>query len=138
MNQRIDRGMIPAFLSEPHRGLTTPIGSTKSISPRWTPESRTKRVLSAVEALPRLAAELGLSATDVELLPGSPATIAFTSDGQLRGMVVLPLDEGEALRLLGFPPLKTPDLSADQLWEESRQLDASSPEDSLDEFPVWL
>jgi hypothetical protein len=128
MNEHTSR-RVPAFLNAEHRGLET----RTATSPRavWTPSRDTRKALSVAEALPRLAAQIGLSAGPegaVEILPGTPTTIAFTAGGKLRGMVVLPADRGEARRLLGFPPVATADVAADELWEESRQYEVPTPE----------
>ena len=128
---------VPAFLSDSHRGLERCPHGTPQVLRGWAPTPGTRKVVSAVAALPKLAAELGLSATDIEILPGSPTTIAFTSNGKLSGMVVLPGDGEDVRRLLGFPEMTTRDPLTDQLWEEQRILDATTPESALDEFPVW-
>ena len=125
---------VPAFLSESHRGLESQHTSDSKSLPPWTPPLGTRKALSVLEAVPRLTAQIGLSAgpdSGVEILPGSPATIVFTSGGKLRGMVVLPMDNDEARAFLGFPPITTIDLVADQLWEESREV--PTPESFLDE-----
>ena len=123
---------VPAFLSESHRGLEVQHTSDSKSLPPWTPPLGTRKALSVLEAVPRLTAQIGLSAgpdSGVEILPGSPATIVFTSGGKLRGMVVLPMDNDEARVFLGFPPTTTTDLATDQLWEEQREV--SSPETLL-------
>jgi len=127
---------VPAFLSAEHRGLETQPSSSPRTLPSWAPSSSTRRALSVAEALPRLAAQIGLSTGPegaVEILPGSPTTIAFTAGGKLRGMVVLPADRGETRELLGFPPVTTTDVLTDQLWEEQR--DVPTPESLLSE--IW-
>jgi hypothetical protein len=114
---------VPAFLGAEHRGLET----RTATNPRavWAPSRDTRRALSVAEALPRLAAQIGLSTGPqgaVEILPGTPTTIAFTAGGTLRGIVVLPADHGEARELLGFPPVATTDLVVERLWEEAREV----------------
>jgi len=122
---------VPAFLGAEHRGLETRTATNLGAAPTWTPSRDTRKAISVAEALPRLAAQIGLSTGPqgaVEILPGTPTTIAFTAGGKLRGIVVLPTDHGEARRLLGFPPVVTADVAADELWEESRQYEVPTPE----------
>jgi hypothetical protein len=130
MNDHTSR-RVPAFLNAEHRGLETHRTAIPRAVPTWTPSQDTRKALSVAEALPRLAAQIGLSTGTegaVEILPGTPTTIAFTSGGKLRGIVVLPADHGEARELLGFPPVVTTDVMADELWEESRQYEVPTPE----------
>ena len=126
---------VPAFLSDNHRGLLTRRTTTSRNLPTWTPSLGTRKALSALEAVPKLTAQIGLSAgvdSEVEILPGSPTTVVITSGGQLRGMVVLHMDGDEARALLGFPPITTADLAIDQLWEEQREV--ATPESILAEL----
>ena len=126
---------VPAFLSDNHRGLSTQPTTTSRNLLSWTPSLGTRKALSALEAVPKLTAQIGLTAgpdSEVEILPGSPTTIIFSSGGQLRGMVVLHMDGDEARALLGFPPITTTDLVIDQLWEEQREV--ATPESILAEL----
>ena len=124
MNHHTSR-RVPAFLNAEHRGLETHRSTIPRTVPNWTPSQDTRKALSVAEALPRLAAQIGLSTGTkgaVEILPGTPTTIAFTAGGTLRGIVVLPADHGEARELLGFPPVATTDLVVERLWEEAREV----------------
>ena len=54
----------------------------------FTPARETRSILSALEAVPRLTADIGLataarSDAHVEILPGEPTMIAFSAGGQL-------------------------------------------------------
>ena len=91
-------------------------------------------ILAVISALPRLAAELAFrmaSRADarVELLPGGPATLVFTTDGRLQGLFVLPMTEGRARQLLGRarPPR---DAFVERAYEQHRAPTAT-PEDRL-------
>ena len=82
-------------------------------------------VLDAVEILPRLGAEIGFAVAGqadgkVEILPGSPAALAFISRGRLQGLVMAPMSEDALRRVIGLSV--TPrDRAADLLWELDRR-----------------
>lgn len=73
--------------------------------------------------VPRLVAELNFVAvqrdTCTELLPGSPATIALSRDGNLVALLVMSSEE-QARSLLGLP-YQQRDRRADALWELDRR-----------------
>jgi hypothetical protein len=130
----------PAFLSS-SRGFVPSPAPQKSLR-GWTPPAEVRRVEGLVETLPKLTASLGLALATradvkVEVLPGTPTTVAYSSGGQLCGLLVLPADGDEVSRLIGLPAVQTSDLVADRLWEESRQADALTPESFLDDFASW-
>jgi len=105
--------------------------------PDWSPERNADKALGF---LPRLTAEIGFAMTglddvSVEVLPGTPTTVAFSAEGKLVSLMVLPLDEDHARKLLGNPPISTPDLAIDQLWEEQREV--PTPERLLLDLPAW-
>lgn len=90
-----------------------------------SPDSRTKTVLTALAALPSLAADLGMKVAahpdgQVELLAGQPSTVVFHAEGRVRGVFVLPIDEQTARKWLGMPAPQQRDRPADRLWEEDR------------------
>ncbi len=122
----------PAFLSSTHRGLDTPAEKIASTHQRWTPRPGDRQVVKAIDAISKLTAQLGLCAiasdTTIEVLPGTPATVALVSKGKLMGLVVLSVDENEARRTLGLPVMTTRDIAADALFEEQREI---SPPDVL-------
>jgi hypothetical protein len=130
----------PAFLTNSHRGLEPRTNPSPRMT--WKPVESSKKILSAVEAMPRLAASLGLSmATSpdatVEILPGSPTTIAFTAGGKLKGLFVLPVTEEEARRTLGIPTVTTRDLGADTWFEEAREQDLQPQDELLADAESW-
>lgn len=100
--------------------LTTP-------RPTWTPSPGTRAMLSAISALPRLAASIGMIAADpnahIELLPGSPTTVMFIGGGRIRGLFILPIGEDEARALLRLPLTTARDAVTDRLFEDGRQID---------------
>ena len=87
----------------------------------WTPSHSTKAMLTAIAALPRLAASVGMIAADpsaeVELLPGAPTTLVFTAAGHIRGLFILPIAEDEA-QLLHLPEATNLDPFTLRLWED--------------------
>lgn len=90
-----------------------------------SPLPATKKVLAALEALPKLAASIGLAVADhpagnVELLPGEPATLAFTTGNVLKGLFYLPSSESEVRKAIGLPVAEIRDRYTDRLWEEDR------------------
>jgi hypothetical protein len=84
-------------------------------------------MLSAISALPRLAASIGMIAADpnahIELLPGSPTTVMFIGGGRIRGLFILPIGEDEARALLRLPLTTARDAVTDRLFEDGRQID---------------
>ena len=133
---------VPAFLTENHRGLESPARQNMHSRCGWTPQASTRRVVSAAQALPKLAAQIGLSAScvdsEVEILPGKPTTIVFSASGKITGMVVLDIEPDEARALIGFAPISQSDFAADTLWEEQRSLDSTSPDSRLlEDLPAW-
>jgi hypothetical protein len=80
---------------------------------------------SAVAAIPKLAASIGFAVAArpdalVEVLPGEPATVLFTSAGRLQAALVLPSTESDTRRMLGLPPRAVRDRLAERQWEEKR------------------
>jgi hypothetical protein len=67
----------------------------------------------------------------VEILPGSPTTIAFVAGGKLKGLFVLPVSEEEARRTLGIPTFSVSDLAADRWFEEEREQELMDPYELL-------
>jgi hypothetical protein len=82
-------------------------------------------MLTAIAALPRLAASVGMIAADpsaeVELLPGAPTTLVFTAAGHIRGLFILPIAEDEARQLLHLPEATNLDPFTLRLWEDDRR-----------------
>ena len=70
-----------------------PIAAATRPRPRPVPiDKRARAVLTALAALPRLAAELGMKVVAqpdgrVELLPGEPTTLVFHAHGQVQGVL---------------------------------------------------
>lgn len=125
----------PAFLTKNHRGLE-PAPHVPSPKATWKQQPATKKIISAVEAMPRLAASLGLAMATcpdatVEVLPGAPTTIAFTARGKLKGLFVLPVSEEEARRTLGIGTYHSRDLRAETWFEEEREQDLLAPDEVL-------
>lgn len=88
-------------------------------------DRRTRSVIKALEAMPLLAAELGMRVIaqpdgQVEVLPGSPTTIVFSAGGQACGVLVLPIDGARVCKPLHLPPPKQRDRTADRMFEEQR------------------
>jgi len=98
------------------------------IKPRSTlpaPTAQTRRILKALAALPKLAASIGFAVAAqpnaaVEVLPGEPAAVAFTTGNKLKGLFVLPASEHEIRQAIGLPAVEIRDRQADRLWEEAR------------------
>lgn len=119
----------PAFLTDSHRGMTP-----------QKPRPAMSKIASATPSkalgvLPRLTAELGFAMAGrdvtVEVLPGAPTTIVFSSGGKLLSLMVLPVTEDAARRTLGIPAISTCDLAADAWFEEARQQDLQPPDELL-------
>ncbi len=127
---------MPAFLSDHQRGLETRARTNQSPRISWRPDASTRMVLRAVEAMPKLATSIGLSIAahpdaSVEILPGAPTTVAFTTGGKLKGLIVLPVEVNDARQQLGLPQITTRDLTAEALFEEQREV--SLPDELLAE-----
>ncbi len=122
-NLSSQRPYTAAFLTENHRGMSVP--APKCGTPiAWTPDKSTDHALGL---LPKLTAEIGFAMAgrqniSVEILPGSPTTVAFSAGNKLLSLMVLPVTADQARQLLGISPVVTSDLVADQLWEEQRQV----------------
>ena len=127
MKQRRRSHRLRASLGELTGWNPKPIKSKPRACPQ-PPDPRTRTILSALEAVPRLTADIGLATAArsdalVEVLPGSPTTVIFSAGGRLQGMLVVPTSENEARHLLGLEPTNR-DIMAETLWEEQRRDDA--------------
>jgi hypothetical protein len=96
--------------------------------------------MAAISALPKIAASIGMviaahQDAQVEILPGTPTTIAFIAGGRIKGLFVLPIGEQDARRLLGQAQPQR-DIAADRLWEETRQAELL-PIDSAESDDAW-
>jgi hypothetical protein len=89
----------------------------------------------ALGVLPRLTAELGFAMAGrdvtVEVLPGTPTTVVFTSGGKLLSLMVLPVTEDAARHTLGIPAINTSDFVADTWFEEEREQEILDPHELL-------
>jgi hypothetical protein len=115
------------------------VRTTPASGSGWAPGDNARRMMNTLAVLPKLASQIGFAVAAhpgaaIEVLPGSPTTITFTVDGELKGLMVLPIDEDEARMQLGLPTLTTADLAADTLFEEERQGDMIPPDEQLAAF----
>ena len=129
-----ERRCVPAFLTGQHKGLETTPERTSRSQPRWKPDDRSRKIAKALEALPKLSSQLGFAMAmdpdaEIDVLPGAPTTITFTVGNELKGLMVLPIDEHEARHQLGLPMVQSPDLASEALYEELRELDMNQPDD---------
>ena len=115
----------PDFGSGP-RTVQTP-------APPFLPSTRSRTVLNALEAIPKLTADVGLAMAarhdaTVEVLPGAPTTVVFAAGGQVQGLLVTPTSETTTRRLLGLPeaPDSQRDLELEAFWEEDRRACATN------------
>jgi hypothetical protein len=129
-SRRYERRCTPAFLTAVHRGLEQPLKSEQRTIP--SPAPSTSKTLGV---LPRLTAEIGFAMAgrdvSVEILPGTPTTVVFSSGGKLLSLLVLPVSEDEARRTLGIPTIRTCDVAADAWFEEEREQEILDPHELL-------
>jgi hypothetical protein len=100
--------------------------SRRHRSRRRSPPSPATAILAVLRALPRLGAEIALVTAAnprarVELLPGVPCTVAFTVEGELRGLILAPGGEQQVRRALGLGRPQQIDPSTARLWELDRR-----------------
>jgi hypothetical protein len=93
--------------------------------------------MKALAGLPKLASQIGFALAAhpnaaIDVLPGPPTTVTFTVNGELKGLMVLPIGEDEVRQQLGLPTSVMGDVRADALFEEERQDDMTLPDDELD------
>jgi len=95
-----------------------------------SPPKSTKDILNLLLATTGLALAARPD-TEIELLPGTPTTIAITSNGQIKAAFVLPIKANDVLKAMGTNSVSKPDLDLLALWEEERQAEQVTPEVQL-------
>jgi hypothetical protein len=82
--------------------------------------------------MPRITSEIGFQVAGrpgakVEVLPGSPGLVVFSSRGRLQGLVMAPMSEDSLRRVLGLPVHPPRDRFTDEAWELNRRFPVGDP-----------
>ena len=112
--------------------LTVPTHEPRARTLMPTPPRSARDVLAVLMAATGLALAARRDAR-VELLPGLPVTVVLSAGDEPSAAFVLPIDEHEARRMFGRPAAVQRDHLLEQLFEEQRQADITSPDLLLDQ-----